>query len=240
MMKNDLPDQTAYLFPIDANPVEMPRIRTLVKLLVENKSMTQSCLVDLIHSWGNSIRLAERAKGQECATRLVTALLFASDVAPEHSDSCGPAEPVVAPRIDPVALAALVEQFVHLPYHYSFAALEQFISRWAQKLLSRAMSSHSQNQDAPDAAERPQGSGYHYDSDVPETIDRLAAKARFGTIQGTVIQAGNLDEPGVCGLAIRRPNGDVVTIRGVTATEMEAAVDLLFAPMVITPYPAAA
>jgi len=51
---------------------------------------------------------------------------------------------------------------------------------------------------------------------------------------GTLVEVGQLDDEGTLGAVVQRPNGELITITGLTLDETRAVAQRLFLSMVIT------
>lgn len=51
---------------------------------------------------------------------------------------------------------------------------------------------------------------------------------------GTLVEVGQLDDQGTLGAVFQRPNGELITIKGLTLDETRAVVQSMFLPVVIT------
>ena len=51
---------------------------------------------------------------------------------------------------------------------------------------------------------------------------------------GTLVEVGQLDDEGTLGAVLQRPNGQLITIRGLTLDETRAVAALLFGKVVVS------
>ncbi|MYN42451.1 hypothetical protein GTP55_24215 [Duganella sp. FT109W] len=52
-------------------------------------------------------------------------------------------------------------------------------------------------------------------------------------VAGTLVEVGQLDDEGTLGAVVQRPNGELVTIKGLTLDETRAVAALLFQAVAI-------
>jgi hypothetical protein len=51
---------------------------------------------------------------------------------------------------------------------------------------------------------------------------------------GTLVEVGQLDDEGTLGAAVQRPNGELITIKGLTLDETRAVAPLLFGKVAVS------